>query len=361
MKAAEVGRAARPAGLGLGLLAAGAAAGWLGERFLVRRGPGSAALSLTGFGTLHAEPRLLRTDDDVELYVEVDEAGPQARYAPLTVVFVHGYALNLDCWHFQRQALHGDVRSVYLDLRGHGRSGLGSRESHTVERLGADLRELLATVAPHGPVVLVGHSMGGIALMAVAEQEPELFQGPVVGVGLLCTSSGGLTGPSLGLPRGLATVVRKAAPGTLRLVDKVPGGVVTRVRRSGSDLGHLFTRFYAFASHVPAGLTDFAGEMLAATPLEVLADYLPEFDTHDKGDDIPAFREAASLVVGARQDLMIPVEHSVALSEALPDAELVIADPGGHLVLLEQPDQVTEALRRLFDRSLEVARSRGLA
>ena len=49
---------------------------------------------------------------------------PARAEAPeLTVVFVHGYSLTLDSWHFQRAAYRGLVRTVYYDQRSHGRSG----------------------------------------------------------------------------------------------------------------------------------------------------------------------------------------------------------------------------------------------
>ena len=64
----------------------------------------------------------------------MDELDPdlQQRASKLTLVFCHGYALNLDCWHFQRAAYRGLVRAVYYDQRSHGRSGrspTGTRRS----------------------------------------------------------------------------------------------------------------------------------------------------------------------------------------------------------------------------------------
>jgi pimeloyl-ACP methyl ester carboxylesterase len=349
---------AGPAGLGLGVLAAGATLGWVGERLLVRRPPGGS-LAVTGFGTRRAEPRVLTVEDGVELYVEIDDPEESSSYPGITAVFVHGYALNLDCWHFQREVLSTEIRSVYLDQRGHGRSGRGESGTHTIERLGADLRELLAVVAPVGPVVLVGHSMGGMTLMALAEQAPELFDSQVVGIGLLCTSASGVGESTLGLPRRVGGVVHKAAPLVVSALSRAPA-LVERGRRSGSDLGHLLTRYYSFASRVPPGLVEFASEMLASTPLEVVAEFLPSFDNHDRTDALPVMRGAALLVVGAEQDLMTPIEHTHALAAALPEAHVEIVDPGGHMVLLEYPEAVTAWLRELLGRSAEVAAQRGL-
>ena len=63
-----------------------------------------------------------------------------SRRSKLTLVFCHGYALNLDCWHFQRAAYRGLVRAVYYDQRSHGRSGRAPDGHATIEQLGHDLR-----------------------------------------------------------------------------------------------------------------------------------------------------------------------------------------------------------------------------
>ena len=111
----------------------------------------------------------------------------------MTLVFCHGYALNLDCWHFQREHYRGRVRAVYYDQRSHGRSGRSPLGNATIDQLGArPARTVLDAVAPDGPVVLVGHSMGGMTIVALAEQHPELLGDRVVGAALVSTTAGGL-------------------------------------------------------------------------------------------------------------------------------------------------------------------------
>ncbi|MGH3308201.1 MAG: alpha/beta hydrolase, partial [Nocardioides sp.] len=136
------------------------------RRVIARRGAGA----FVPFGSLRSAPVTVVADDGVPLHVEVDEFAqhPQRgrrRNAPteepaLTIVFCHGYALNLDCWHFQRAGYRGLVRAVYYDQRSHGRSGRSTEGKATVDQLGHDLRRILDEIVPDGPVVLVGHSMG---------------------------------------------------------------------------------------------------------------------------------------------------------------------------------------------------------
>ena len=126
-----------------------------------------AAGEEVAFGALHSPPRVVVADDAVDLHVEIDEpedfGGVPATDDDLTVVFVHGYSLNLDCWHFQRAAYRGQVRTVFYDQRSHGRSARSDEEHCTIEQLGHDLRRVIEDTVP-GRCVVVGHSMGGMSV-----------------------------------------------------------------------------------------------------------------------------------------------------------------------------------------------------
>lgn len=347
------------AGLGLGALAIGATVGWLGEQAAVRR-PLSRGRPAEAYGSLRSTPRSLEVSDGVQLYVEIDEARAGAPYPGLTVVFAHGYALNLDCWHFQRRALSGAVRTVYYDHRGHGRSGHGESGRHDIDRLGTDLAEVIAATAPEGPVVVVGHSMGGMAVLALAEQFPALFDERVVGTALVCSSAGGLAEVPLGLPRRMGMLVHRAAPAVVAVLARRPH-LIEQTRQSGSDLGALLTRYYSFAGPVEPGVVDFVAEMVGATPLGVLSEFLPTFDEHDKVHAVVELQRCETLIIGAEQDLMTPVEHSRAMARAVPGARLRILDPAGHMALLEQPDEVNAELRDHLDAAWRLAVARGMA
>src|SRR5262249_59440907 len=111
---------------------------------------------------------------------------------------------SLGTWHYQRLGLaemeHPSLRMVFYDHRGHGRSGRSPRERSTIDQLGDDLAVVLDEVVPTGPVALVGHSLGGMTIMALADRRPELFGGRVVGVALGCASTGQLARGTLWRP-----------------------------------------------------------------------------------------------------------------------------------------------------------------
>jgi pimeloyl-ACP methyl ester carboxylesterase len=180
-----IGVALGAAGAGVGV--AVAARKYAVGRVRLRPDPHAAE----SFGGLRGHPLTVLADDGVPLHVEIDGAGkdgarPRSAAPPrLTVVFCHGYALNQDCWHYQRRDLRRDdrLRLVFWDQRSHGQSGRSELAHATIDQTGEDLYAVLrATVRPDEPVVLVGHSMGGMTIMALAERHPELFGDQIVGV-----------------------------------------------------------------------------------------------------------------------------------------------------------------------------------
>ena len=342
--------------LGAGLAAAGvgAALGFAAERVTVGRplrppvDEHGRPVDEEGYGTLHSPPVRVEADDGTLLYVEVDEAEEGA--AAVTLVFSHGYALSLDSWHYQRKALRGRYRMVFWDQRGHGRSATGPRGSATIDQVGKDLGRVIAAVGGDGPLVLVGHSMGGMTVMSLAEQDRALFDERVLGVALISTSAGGLGRVDFGLPR-LGPVVRRLAPDAVKTLARTPD-LVERGRRLGSDLEALIVRRYSFASPVPATLVRFAADMIASTRLEVISDFLPTFSTYDKLQALAALDGHEVLVMVGDGDLLTPVAHSLEIVHRLPGAEHVVVQNAGHLLMLEHPEVVTMYLVDLVQRSL---------
>ncbi|MDI2126848.1 alpha/beta fold hydrolase [Yinghuangia seranimata] len=347
--ASAVGRRAGIFGAAVGVLAVGAAAGVAIERMTVgrvRRRAEAELDAMAEYGTLRGETHVVSAPDGVELYAEVDGVPD----APLTVVLCHGYTLNMDCWHFQRAELMGEYRLVLFDQRSHGRSGRGAPETSTIDQLGTDLYAVLQELVPDGPMVLVGHSMGGMTIMALADQHPELFGTRVVGVALMNTSSGKWATVTLGIPAAGARLVHRVAPGVLRTLGK-RAGLVEAGRRAARDLVYVFTERYAFDSEVDPAIVRFTDRMISATPIDVIAEFFPAFETHDKLAALPVLGRVPTLVVGGEGDLMAPASHSEAIHEVVPDSELVVVPESGHLTPLEHPEVVNAALRGLLARA----------
>ena len=127
--------------------------------------------------------------------------------------------------------------------------------------------------------------------------------------------------------------------------------LVDRTRRLASDFEQAVVKRYSYASPVSASLVRFSAAMIAATPIEVVAEYLPTFDLHDKREALDAFNGIEALVLSGQEDLLTPPEHSAEIVRHLPGAEHVLVPDAGHLVMLERPDEVNLHLDALLVRA----------
>ncbi|MEO6713741.1 MAG: alpha/beta fold hydrolase [Mycobacteriales bacterium] len=331
----------------LGAAAAGVAAGVAVERLAIGRTrlrPDPDAREL--FGRLPGIEKSVIADDGALLHAEVTGEGDVA------VVFVHGYALSLHCWHYQRRDL-GDVgRLVFYDQRAHGRSDRGPGDHLTVDQLGRDLAAVLDQLVPTGPVVLVGHSMGGMTVMALAHARPELFGDRVIGVALVSTSPGKLAEVGFRLPVRVSGVLTSSVlPQLDRLIGK-RASLVERGRRVGSDLAFVMSRHYGFGDDPSPAQVEFVERMLAATPVDVITGFARSIVEHDKYEALDVLAKVPTIVLIGGDDKITPPALSDEIAARVADAELVCLAGAGHMVMLERASLVNLHLRTLFRRAV---------
>jgi pimeloyl-ACP methyl ester carboxylesterase len=337
-------------GLGLITSVAALAAGGIAlgieleRRIVSKRIKRSSEAELEAFFSLRSDGPEVTTPDGVVLHTEVDEGAAD----DLTLVFIHGYALNLDCWHFQRRHFRGQLRQVFYDQRSHGRSTRSEAELCRVPQLAEDLYQILEEVVGTGPMILIGHSMGGMTIMRLAQTHPEFFGTRVLGVALFCTSAGEMAdySPIRGI-RG-RTFSRIAEP-LMAGLNRIPE-LVSEGRRAGSDLGYVVTRRMAFGSDVPPSYVDFASKMLAEIPLEVVADYYPAFTELDEYRALEVLSGVPTLVIGGEEDMITPIEHTARIIDLMPKAEAIRVEQCGHLGMIEKHEIFDDALDRLLSR-----------
>ena len=325
----------------------GAVAGMVAERALIGRNVRRGGRPGENFGSLHTEARPVLADDGLHIHAEVEEA--IAEHGDITVVFAHGYALTMDSFHFQRRDLRGIARLVFYDQRGHGRTPRGERNSHTLPQLASDLEQVIEQLAPTGDIVLVGHSMGGMTVQEFAKRRPELFGTRIKAVVLVCTSPGGMSEVSLGLPGNLGSWLQQVAPMiTTALHGKQE--IVDKSRETASDLMLLFTRRYSFGTGATPELTDFVASMHGRTKIEVITDFLHAIGEYDAHAQQALLGRVPVYVIGAEADLMTPPAHSRALAAAIPGAELTMLPDTGHMLQLERYVELNDLLNRALRR-----------
>lgn len=240
----------------------------------------------------------------------------------VTAVLLHGWTMDLTTWDRVASALPGRV--VRYDVRGHGKSPGGTG---TISELADDLAAVIEECAPAGRIVLAGHSLGGMTIMALAEQRPELFS-RVSGVALIATSCGDLPGQS-GVERLAGRWLgRRAKVGFGRLI--APGLRVTFGRRARwADVR---------AAAVMAGNTSGAA----------FVGLREELTLHQRREALAVLADVPTVVMAGSWDVLTPMRHSRVLAEALPSAEFVIYPKAGHMLPLERSEDVARRIAALM-------------
>lgn len=330
-----------------GLAAVGAVAGVSVARSMTRRTTSEDLYAGEDFEVIDADrSSVVTTPDGVDLAVR--EVGPED--APLTVVFSHGFCLRMGAFYFQRAALAQQwgpqVRMVFYDHRGHGQSTGASPDTYTVEQLGKDLETVLAVTAPKGPVVLVGHSMGGMTVLSHARQYPRRYPSRIVGAALISSAAEGVARSPLG--EILKNPALEAARFAVRYAPKT-------LHRTRGAVKSVIAPVLSAASYgdekISPSVVAFSEKMMHGTSMSTLVEFLHALEVHDETAGLKTLSKIPTLIACGDHDLITPVDRSEAMAAALPKSELVIVAGAGHLVQLEQPEAIDDALIRLVARA----------
>lgn len=270
--------------------------------------------------------------------------------ADLTVVLVHGFLARTLEFDMQWQHLGRQVRLVRYDHRNHGRSER-SRRPVDVGTLADDLAAVLRQLVPTD-AVLVGHSMGGMTVLALAERHQDLFRERVRGVALLSSAAGhDLPGhPVENATRWLAR--RRVLAPTLALLRLVaPVVELLRPRRTDLVRRGVAGLMFGTADVDPATLSQ-TQELLEEPPLSTTASLQGALLRHDVRRALPLLADLPVLVLTGADDRLVRPGHSVRMAEDLgPQAELVVVPGAGHVVNQTRPTETNAALDRLLARA----------
>ena len=256
----------------------------------------------------------VRTDDGATLHVSLAGPGPQ-------VVLVHGTLVSNGVMAPVARRLVADGLGVAgPDLRGHGRSTNGADEL-TIDRYARDI-EAIFSALPQVPVVLVGHSAGGMAALAFAEGRGAT--GQLAGLVLISTSPVGIAGWK----------ERVAAP---ILFNGLLGWMLDRPR-----LGRAFAR-QLFGTHPGVDRLDAVRRIMSNTSAIAKRDAPRAVFDFDLTPDIGHVGVPVLVVHGGR-DRSVRPSLGARLTSGLPEARRVVFPDAGHMVVLEQDAAVAAAI-----------------
>lgn len=291
--------------------------------------------------------RRFKTSDGIEL--AVGETGPSR--AEKTIVLLHGWTEDHTVWDRVIPLLGDGVRVVAPDHRGHGDSELAPKGSANLERLADDVTELLAKRVPTGRLVLAGHSMGGMTLMALAARHPELIAERVDGAAFIATSPVHMQDVMSRVPAPLAVAadvqrrVRKlrrkvlgkpAKPSTPRR-GALPGGDERAAR--------IVTRMVAFGDNPDAAAVQETVDQAKRIYPGNASEFYRSMCRHDGADALAAYKSVPTAVLVGEHDTLTPPSHARMIAAQLPSTEFVFFPGAGHMLPYERTDEVAGAIR----------------
>ncbi|MFI9778826.1 alpha/beta fold hydrolase [Streptomyces sp. NPDC051956] len=274
--------------------------------------------------------------DGARLHVEVHGAVDNA--AAPTVVLAHGWTCSTAFWAAQIRSLAADHRVVAYDQRGHGRSP-AAQAPYSTQMLADDLEAVLgATLAPGEKAVLVGHSMGGMTMMAASQRAK--FREHAAAVLLCSTGSSRLVAESAVLP---------LRPGRLRtrittavLGARAPLGPVT-------PLGKKVLRYATMGPGSSPDKVEACARIVHACPTKVRHHWSHVLAELELDDGVAELRVPTAVIAGTA-DRLTPVVHARRLAATLPECVGLTELTGlGHMTPVEAPDLVTERIRELAE------------
>lgn len=285
----------------------------------------------------------MRTFDGLRL--DVRTYGPDD--VPLTVVLAHCWTLNQEDWHYQVRALQREfghrIRIVTWDHRGHGASDHAPRRDCTIDNLARDMAGVIAEHAPDGMLVLAGHSIGGMTIMALADHEPGIFD-RVVGTVFVSTSSGQLDTVTLGLPE-MGRFVRSQIPHALALRSRT---LTKKARRRSPIIERQVVARFVFGR--PMRLVDAAltVEGIINSPGATVVGFYEDCLRHDRTRGLKVLDGIPTHVLVGTRDVLTPPSHARRIADHVEGAVLTVVPEAGHMLPLERDELVSGVLIRLI-------------
>jgi pimeloyl-ACP methyl ester carboxylesterase len=321
-------------GTAVGVAGAAAAAGYSGQRLLANRlkhrPDGDAARALEA--PMYVDRRLDAFDGG-SIYLVESGVGPP-------IVLSHGVTNSMRSWFHQLELLPKEgFRTIAFDHRGHGGSVAGTA-GHSLENLAEDMRSVVEGLDLHG-AILVGHSMGGVAVQAFVTQFPEIAAERVAGIVLLSTLAKAPFGSH-------STRYKKRIE---QMTNHAPD--MSWVWTS-PNFGFLLARI-GFGKDPHPSHVELVRQMLRDCPPETRLDAPRALVGLDLTPDLPNVHIPTMVVVGT-SDRITPPALARQIAKLIPNARMEVFPGGGHMLMLERVDELN---RLIVDFAREVGAAGG--
>lgn len=303
------------------------------------------------------EPKPLRSDRVERLSrpdgseIQVEFYGPSS--GP-TLILTHGWGPDSTVWYYAKKQLTDQFRVIVWDLPGLGKSKKPGNRDYSLKKYAQDLEAVMALVEDQ-PVILLGHSMGAMILLTFCRLFPEQLQQQVAGLILV---DGTYTNPlkTTTFSKLLLALQKPVLEPLLHLAIALsPLLWLTSWLSYFNGLTLLTTEISGFTGRETRGQLNFSNLIGIKASPGVLARGVLAMFKFDETATLPTISVPTLVMVG-ESDIATRPFASKRMSTEVPQAELSILSPGGHMALMERNQQFADIVRTFSTSCLKSKR-----
>ncbi len=260
------------------------------------------------------------------------------------IIFIHGLNASIKNWYYQRKYFEKNYHLIMMDMPGMGKSTRPANKDFSLSNIAADLQLVINYTGAKNPI-LWGHSMGGMTILTFLAKNKEILHSTIKGAILEHTT---YTNPvHTMLFRKLLTAIQKPVlvPLCYLIIFLSPIFWLSSWMSYINGTSLITTRWLTFAGTQTAKQLDFSALLSTLTSPAVMARGCLGMFGYDVTNDLPGIT-IPTLVIGANKDRLTRPDASVYMAQHIPNAELVMLQPGNHQALLERHKEVNEAAER---------------
>jgi len=272
-----------------------------------------------------------------------------------TLLLTHGWSLDSSAWKYLIPGLSRHYRIVTWDHAGLGKSRGPSNHDHSLEKMANDLNAVLEQTAPTGPVILIGHSIGGMTQQTFCRLYAEKLGKSVKGLVLLHTT---YTNP---VATNMAAWIAKPLEPIIKVINFLmiplaPFSWLSNWQSYFNGSLHMSARLESFTGKQSWEQLDHSALMGAKAWPAVVARGNFGMMKFDEELTLPKINIPV-LVVSGEHDRLTVQSASNRIESLLPHAT-AFCDDGGHLGQWEHSESVNESILRfaakVFEQAFEI-------
>lgn len=272
---------------------------------------------------------------DTKIYFDIEGAGlvvdgPRLRLQPVAFLVHGGPGADHSSYKPTFSALSQKMQLVYFDHRGQGRSARGAKETYTLDNNVEDM-EALRQYLGLAKIVVIGSSYGGMVALAYAVRYPQHVSHLIV----IATAAN-----SRFLTRAKEILAERGTEEQKAIAQRLWDGAFENEEQL-REYFQVMMSMYSLSYEPNSSQKSWNRSILSVDAINVaFRGFLRSYNVLNQLHKITS----PTLVIGGRHDWICPPEFSAEIAQAIPDADLRIFENSGHLIRVDEPEALLDAI-----------------